>query len=684
MKTIVRKSLPNWSTPLALLVLCVLSYSLLSPSLGFNWDDWLQLLVNQHLGKNAFWAYFAYDRPTSAWTHILLMPILGENPTHWQIFTMLMRWLAAVNIWWCFSSMWPKYRRQATMTAMLFAVYPVFTQQAISLAYHQHLLQYALFTFSLAVMVKAIRSPKRFWLFTILALLTEILQLTITEFYCGVELIRPILLWILLKEKHPANRTCLKKTLAHWWPYLLPLAAYTLWRLFILEFPIPEPHSLELVSVLRSAPLKGLAQLARFALTDTLYILFGSWQGPLSLNIAQPVSAMTFFSWGIGLLAGAVVIVAFRHRAPQEQANQVDKPERTWFIQAIIIGLLITILGPLPIWLTGSQAIGDIHANRFALGSMFGASLLITALIEWAAKPGQHTKAIMLALIIGLTVSFHVRVSDEYRVQQANFRSFFWQLSWRAPHLKPKTALIARDETYPTQLSTVASALNLAYPAPQSEPQNLNYWAYRVQPEADPASELPGSFQNQYRTFYFNASAENSLVLHKQLDGRSCLWVLREIDQYNPDVPENLRSFLPLSNLMRIQDRPLQESYPPAVFFGEPPADDWCCLFEKAELAVQEADWAEMAGLLKTLEEMSTEPNPGSAREWLPFIEGYAHTGGWDKALALTQQTAKQNPAYAPMFCQLWIAIEDHTPANPEQKTALQTITHELDCNPVY
>ncbi len=41
-------------------------------------------------------------------------------------------------------------------------------------------------------------------------------------------------------------------------------------------------------------------QLARYALTDTLYILLGSWQGPISL-MTQPVTGITFLSWGVGL-----------------------------------------------------------------------------------------------------------------------------------------------------------------------------------------------------------------------------------------------------------------------------------------------------------------------------------------------------------------------------------------------
>lgn len=673
---------PRWLIPLVLLLLCLLSYSLFASSLGFNWDDWLQLLVKHNLGEKAYWAYFAYDRPTSAWTHIILMPILGENPVRWQIFTMLMRWLTAVNIWWCFSLLWPTHKRQAAMTAMLFAVYPLFTQQAISLAYHQHMLQYALFAFSLGAMVKASRNPQHFWLFTALALLAEILQLTITEFYCGVELIRPVLLWIIIRENSPEKKAHIKKTLAQWWPYLLPLAAYTFWRLFILEFPIPDPHGLELVSLLRSAPLSGLARLSRYALTDTLYVLLGSWQGPISL-MTHPVTGITFLSWGIGLLAAALVVFTFRYQHPKqdvEQTGQANKPERKWFLQALVVGLLITVLGPLPIWLTGAQTIGDVHANRFALGSMFGASLLIVALIEWAASPKHHAKAILLALLIGLSVSFHVRASNEYRLAQANFRSFFWQLSWRAPHLEPHTALIARDETYPAQLSTVASAFNLAYPAPESEPQNLSYWAYRILPDAEPSSELPLSFQNQYRTLYFSASAADSLVLYQMPDRSSCLWVLNEIDQYNPDIPENLRSRLPLSNMSRIQSQPANESYPSIVLFGKPPADEWCYLFEKAELAVQEENWPEMQIILVSLEKSGTKPDDGNIREWLPFIIGYAHEGSWDNALSLTREAAKQNPAYVPMLCYLWNERIENTPANAAQENALQSIRGELTC----
>ena len=436
--------------------------------------------------------------------------------------------------------------------------------------------------------------------------------------------------------------------------------------------------------MLRNSPLSGLARLLRYALTDSLYILLGSWQEAIGLKTAQPVNGITFLSWGIGLLAAAVVMFSFRFLYTQKETRQtlqLDKAERKWFLQAIVIGLLVVLLGPVPIWLTGAQTIGDVHANRFALGSMFGASLLIVALIEWAASPKRHAKAIILALLIGLSVSFHVRVSDEYRLAQANFRSFFWQLSWRAPQLEPHTAILARDETYPAQLSTIASAFNLAHPAPPAGQQDLNHWAYRILPDAEPASDLPLSFQSQYRTLHFNASASDSLVLYQKPDRSSCLWVLHEIDQHNPDLPENLRSRLPLSNMARIKSQPSNEDFPPAVMFGEAPADEWCYLFEKAELAVQEEDWASMRILLDSLEKMGAKTEHGNAREWLPFIIGYAHNNDLDTALSLIRQTAELNPAYAPMLCQVWNEIKENTPVSPGQENSLQAVQDELECD---
>src|SRR5512133_1453602 len=128
----------GWTFPLALLGLAAATFGVLVPKLGLYWDDWAQLLVSRLYGLSGYWPYFASDRPLSAWTHILFVPLLGVNPLYWQIFTLGLRWLTACAMAWAFCGLWPAARRQVLFAACLFMVYPAFTQQSDAVAYHQH------------------------------------------------------------------------------------------------------------------------------------------------------------------------------------------------------------------------------------------------------------------------------------------------------------------------------------------------------------------------------------------------------------------------------------------------------------------------------------------------------------------------------------------------------------------
>ncbi len=94
MKRIDGSSLPGWIVPFFLAVLCLISFGIFIPTLGFYWDDWAKILVYRLQGLGSYWTYYAGDRPLSAWTHIVLTPILGVKPTAWQLFTLGMRFLS--------------------------------------------------------------------------------------------------------------------------------------------------------------------------------------------------------------------------------------------------------------------------------------------------------------------------------------------------------------------------------------------------------------------------------------------------------------------------------------------------------------------------------------------------------------------------------------------------------------
>ena len=233
-KNLLGRKIPLWTYPLALLALGAISYLPLASNLGFYWDDWAQLLVARVYDLRYYWQYFTYDRPLSAWTTMLYMPLLGGSPLIWHIFTLLLRCAAGLAMGWTFTSLWPATSRQIMEATLLFMDYPAFTQQSIVVAYSQHWTQYALFFVSLGAMIQAVRSPRRFWLFTALALLTQLLQFSITEFFFGVELVRPIILWFLISAASDLKKSRkLLATLKTWLPYLVVDGLFVVWRFFI-------------------------------------------------------------------------------------------------------------------------------------------------------------------------------------------------------------------------------------------------------------------------------------------------------------------------------------------------------------------------------------------------------------------------------------------------------------------
>ena len=108
---------------------------------------------------------FLYDgRPLAAYLYMAGFKILGFQPLHWQISTLLIRFLTVLFAWLLFRAVWPTYQRSAAWAALLFAVYPLFKVQALSVAYTVHWTGYLLYLISLWAMVQSLASRGGFGL----------------------------------------------------------------------------------------------------------------------------------------------------------------------------------------------------------------------------------------------------------------------------------------------------------------------------------------------------------------------------------------------------------------------------------------------------------------------------------------------------------------------------------------
>lgn len=681
----------SWATiPLALLILLFLSFGLLIPWLGFYWDDWPAVMVARLQGPGGYWAFYQVDRPLSAWTFMVTTPLLGVRPAAWHVFTLLLRWSTVLGLWLSLRLLWPKRAQAAAWIAAIFAIYPAFDLQPVSVAFSQHWITYSLFFLSIAGMLLSQRRPQHYRAFLILGLVAQAAHLFTMEYFVGLELLRPVLLWIVQQERavfstaHSSGesaengqrmRNPVLQVFRDWLPYLVILAIYLLYRLAFLQLPDADAYRPELLSDLIGQPLTGIARFLGLIIPDLLYTLFGAWHqtlDPAKLALDQPSG---LFSIGIaGLVAAASAIYLGRLAIKDEDSNA------SWHRQAFALGALALLLGPLPVWITGKQAVGGLYGSRFALASLFGASLIVVAFLEWL-KAGRAQKAIIVAVLLGLAASQHVRTANDFRWSWTKQTGFYWQLHWRAPALRRGTILLSDGEIFPyVGINSTAAALNLLYP-PRDEPTDLAYWFSDLYREFGPrdAAKLQAGLpvQRQLRSFWYNGSSRDSLPIFYEPEGGRCLWLLTAKDEANPELPEITLVALPAANQQLVGAKPTS-GFPPESIFGSEPEHDWCYYYQKASLARQMGDWEKVTALGDEAEAKGLAPN--NPQEWLPFIEAYAQSGRWSQAIEATRHAWRINHDLSQRLCQSWKEIEDRSVVPADQLAEVGQLKERLGC----
>lgn len=678
----------RYAVPIWLLVLLILSFGPLIPWLGFYWDDWPVILTGHLQGAEGFWQFYQYDRPISAWTYAVTYPLLGSNPLHWHIFSLLLRWGTSVALWWTLTRLWPSHRREAGWTAALFSVYPVFIQQSISVAYSQHWTCYLLFLFSLGAMVEAWRAHqdsahsngrRRFWLFTLAALAASLLQLLTMEYFAGLELLRPLLLWFLVSAVNTSRREKLPLVLRSWLPYLAILIGFATWRMFFLKFPGADANSPGLLLRLITEPASAGLRLLQIAAQDTIHLFISVWANILSPANLDLSDRFSLFSWGWTAVVAAAAMLVLRLGSGKKTDAEIGSSN--WSHQALAAGCAAVLLGMLPVWFTDRQIIVGLYSNRFGLPAMLGASLVMVGLLE-ALISKKVQRIVLLSLLIGLAAGAHLRVANEYRWSWVKQTRFYWNLAWRAPGLLPNTAITPDGEIFPyVGIYSTAAAINLLYPQDIADNQ-LPYWFYSLGREY---GYIIDSFQQgmpletNFRHYSFKGNSKDVLVVHYEPVEHDCLEVLSPEDANAPGISELTSTAAGNSNLSRILSEPASGPTPLDIF-GAEPNHGWCYFYEKAALARQMEDWTEISRLGDQARQAGYAPNVSAsdtAFEWLPFIEGYAKTGQAQEAKELSLAVLNEDKLISKRMCDVW---EEIALSAPEAAQASSEARQEIGC----
>lgn len=659
-----------------LLLITILAYGLLINKMGFYWDDWPKAWFLHILGPAGFDEVYAIDRPNVAWTYLVTTWIIGETPYAWQLFSIFCHWLSAVAIWSLVRAVWPKRPFIALSSALLFLVYPGFTQSSISLIYSHYFLFLAAHIFSLELMIRSVRSQRYPILLTILSILLGLYSLLSIEYFLGFELLRPLLLWWVINDSSLQHRERFIKFLRYWIPYLVIPIIFLLWRVFVIQFPTYTPG---LIGRLYRAPEVAIPDLVSTILEDFYVISILPWIKGIQ-NFEETVKSSPSLVVIVTLL---VLVIVGLFSLAVDRNNSQDKENKTDPVpyQVFLTGMWIMLTAGWPFWLTLLEIKISFELNRFTLPFIPGVSLILTGLLAalWKISGKAWLAALFLAILVGIGAGWHVdrqkAFQDDWNIQ----RSFLWQFIWRVPDLEPGTIILMESLPSRSDDESMAAAINWIY-GPEEVPENMPYIVLNLDIRMEETIDSLDPNRTVYKKFRarsFYGALENSLVVLFRKD--SCLRILTSEEQDLLNIPELIYSALPLSHLEKIILDEGQDHRIPVEIIGPEPERSWCYFFQKADLERQRENWDRTAELGDLAFERGVSPQDFS--EYSPFIEGYLMVGRFDDGKRLSRLMIEDEPQLRSYLCRIWQRVESRETNDLESAEKVIQYLIDLGCS---
>ncbi len=665
-----------WVFPLALLMVGVASYGLMIPDLGFDWNDWEGIYFHE-LGLPAIGFQYYAERPLSALIYLALFPVTGSNPAAWQVVSLLLRWMGLLAVYYTLNSLWPKHESRHRWIVALLFVFPGYFLQPVSVSFSPHLVTFAFYGFSLLFMVIAIKRQGAYWLLMPLAIILSAIQLFSLEYFVGLELIRPLLIWWALQSTGETDRgTLVKKTALYWSPFALSLGIFLWWRLLVLPSSLDDdPNSPVLLMTILRQPVDGLATLASAVLRDVRHLLLDVWLK--ALWNPEPISPQrnwielwksksAWLAWAVGGIVAIAYALYLR-----TTGNERPRMGNHSLGQLALLGVIALVAGGLPFWLLGRQLTVGLWSDRFALPTMLGAVILVVIAVELLVRSRGRVHWV-LAVLLGFSIAGQVYSTNKYRLDWDFQRKLYWELAWRIPELKEGTALYGRGTfTGKSSYFDGTYVVNLLFDADVDKEARYAYFDQGHFPQSKLMTSVPMIQSN--RAGQFSGSTSRVVTFYHGRSG-ACARVLDVVYMDDPIYSHPVSDLGLFSNLDQIVD----SQHPPtpnSAIFGSEPPHGWCYYFEKADLARQLGDWEAVLDLEAEASRLGMEPALGA--EYVPFIEAHARTGGWSEALELSQRALEITPGLEITLCNNWARFENFG-GGSEKVAAAQTVTSDF------
>ncbi len=652
--------------PLAAFVL--FSYGLLLNKLGFYWDDWPYEWTRLAVGYEGLLRHFSFSRPVAGQLHNIAILINNGSPLIAQIYGLVMQVFGGFCLGLLIHETWRGKTFAAVLGALLFTAYPGFTMRPIAVNFSFSFFLMGMLSLSFVLSIRAARSPKRRVLRIVLAALIALMNLFASEYFFLLELLRPFFIAAALADEDTPRKDLVRASLRSVIPFAGVFLCGAAYRMFFNKTQTLH-YEFKLLTDFKASPLSTVLEYIGGMFKDSFRVVFEGWGTVFEFPNKDEFGArstLVFF-----LICAAVCVVSgvflFLFRKARDGKTRQD-------LEMIGIGVLAILLAGQPFWLTESPINFIFQNGRYTLPFMPGISLFLAGILDLITRP-RIVPVVLAAVFIGLAAGHLFYTGNEYRRDWTLTKDFFNQLKWRVPDIEENTVVVTN--VLPIRFSTdnsLTAPLNWIY-ADSYENDRIPYMLYTDTKRENTLSGLTAGNEvfQEYLTGQFYGNTDDMIAVYYNAPG--CVHVLDpEVDVYNRMIPEIDRTSAELNNYDRIITDAEYEPLPEKQF-GAEPAHGWCYYYETADLARQKEDWESVAELGDTA--FALDDHPNDPMERIPFIEGYAHAGRLEDAIAQTEAAMETTPVMNDPLCALWRRIDRETGGN----TLETELSGLLDCS---
>lgn len=658
------------------------AHKLLIANLGFYYDDWEGVLLQKQLFSfPQIWRYFLIDRPFSSIIHFLLNPVIGTQPIYWHLVGLLVNWAAVLFTVKSFLRIWPKKILEIGWIGLLLGVYPGITRQFVIRTSMVHYISFLLFSVSIWLMIKAVQDGKHRRIYLVFSLFFALIQMLIIEYFTGLELMRVLILFYIYKREIPNSIIAIKKALLNWLPYLSVFILFIIFRMSVLPLIQQEGMIVKnmpwILSDFQQNPLIVSVQQVEIILQDLVYAVMYIWSQTIIPEDIDIQAKTTILSWLVGFIVASFSLIFMLQWHNKKNSEEGENEPYPTII--LILCLIAMLLGGLPIWAVGRQAIKGLWSSRYLFGIVLGAVPIFVLITSWMfGKKRYSVFSIIMALFLMASISFQIRTARTYTLTWQYAKDYFWQLKLRAPALKEGTFILSPYT--PFQFSSdyqIAYATNVLYATGHSS-EEMKYWWF------DGPDDIIDFTKNRYpeqmdidhqfRNLSFKSSMDKALpVIYKP--ARGCLQVVDPVYKGEPLLLVNENQLFGTFKPGLILNK---ERSVPIDIFGKEPEPNWCYYFQLADLARSEQKWDEIATHWRTIEKEGMKPYYGP--EYLPFIEANAHLKEWDQTYTIIEKAYFSTEKMESFLCSNWERIFADTENSSEKEKVNNEVQNLLKC----